>query len=127
MTVNGNGRNILIGGSGANTLNSRAATGENLLIGGSVSFDTTLAALNSLMAEWSRAGVPFATRIKHLNGTLAGGLNGTYKLITAVTGQTVTADSGSTLMGSSSGTGDTWFIANETFTVPKTGDQKDPA
>ena len=62
LTVHGGGRNILIGGPGANTLNSSAATGENLLIGGSVNFDTNVAALNSLMAEWSRTGASLATR-----------------------------------------------------------------
>ena len=59
LTVHGRGRNILIGGPGdLNTLNSSGATGENLLIGGSVpTFDTNVAALNSLMAEWSRTGL----------------------------------------------------------------------
>jgi len=83
---------------------------------------TNLAALDSLMAEWSRAGVPFLTRIAHLKGTQAGGLNGIYKLTTT----TVTADGGgSTLTGNSSG-GDTWFIAPTTDTVAsKTGDVVD--
>ncbi len=126
LTVSGTGRNILIGGSGAsNTLDSSTATGENLLIAGKVTFNgsqTNLAALDSLMAEWSRAGVPFLTRIAHLKGTQAGGLNGIYKLTTT----TVTADGGgSTLTGNSSG-GDTWFIAPTTDTVAsKTGDVVD--
>ena len=124
LTVHGGGRNILIGGLGNNTLDSSAATGENLLIGGSVaSFDTNVAALNSLMAEWSRTGVSFDTRRAHLNGTLAGGLNGNYKLTTG----TVTADTSSTLKGNSSG-GNTWFIANETTGITeKSGDVVDAA
>jgi len=128
LTVRGTGRNILIGGAGTGThLNSSAATGENLLIGGIVSFDTNLAALNSLMAEWSRTGVSFATRVAHLNGTLAGGLNGSYKLITSGSGQTVSNDSGtSTLTGDPTLTdGATWFIASIADTVHKKTGTKD--
>jgi hypothetical protein len=32
------------------------------------------------MAEWNRTGVDYATRIGHLNGSLSGGLNGSYFL-----------------------------------------------
>ena len=32
------------------------------------------------MAEWGRNDVTYATRVKHLNGSLSGGLNGAYRL-----------------------------------------------
>jgi hypothetical protein len=37
-------------------------------------------ALAFLMAEWSRTDVDYATRVGHLNGSLSGGLNGSYFL-----------------------------------------------
>ena len=69
------------------------------MIGGSYtqhSSDTvTLAALNSLMAEWDRTDVSLlTTKISHLEGAnhlgTAGGRNGSYDLYTG----TVTLDSG---------------------------------
>jgi hypothetical protein len=70
-------RDIVIGGNGADTLNGGA--GEDLMIAGSTSHDNSIAALNALMAEWSSTD-SYATRIAHLDGTLAGGRNGTRLL-----------------------------------------------
>ncbi len=39
-----------------------------------------MAALLAIMREWGRTDVDYATRIKHLNGSLSGGLNGAYFL-----------------------------------------------
>ncbi len=138
LTVHGAGRNILIGGDGADTLDSSAATGENLLIGGRVAFagnETNLAALESLMAEWSRTGVSFVNRCKHLTGELSGGLNGSYKLITSGVNQTVFGETDiyDTLKGNdTSGTGNTWFVAywpsdtnHDTVSGQKAGDRLD--
>ncbi|QEH33141.1 Serralysin B precursor [Aquisphaera giovannonii] len=115
LTVAGSGRNILIGGNGADTLNASTATGDNLLIGGRVAFsgsETNTSALTSLMTEWSRAGVDFTTRTKHLTGQLSGGLNGQYKLVFSGAGQTVFNDAAiDSLYGSQSGPGHTWFVA----------------
>jgi hypothetical protein len=49
------------------------------MIAGSTSHDNSIAAMNALMAEWSSTD-SYATRIAHLDGTLAGGRNGTRLL-----------------------------------------------
>jgi hypothetical protein len=71
----GVGRNILIAGAGAATLTG--GPDDDILVGGNTAYDTNLAALNALMAEWSRP-LPYATRVGHiLHG---GGLNGSAVL-----------------------------------------------
>jgi Ca2+-binding RTX toxin-like protein len=74
----GSGRDLLIGGLGADIL--RAGSGGALLIGGYTDYDANVPALLALMKEWSRTDVGYNTRVKHLNGTLGGGLNGSYRL-----------------------------------------------
>ena len=77
----GNGRDLLIGGLGADTLTG--GVGDDILIGGTSSHANDLAALNAIMAEWTRR--PTDARLSHyvarvtnlLNG---GGANGTTKL-----------------------------------------------
>jgi len=71
----------LIGGSGPSTL--RAGSGGDILIGGTTSYDNNVAALAAVLAEWSRTDIDYATRIGHLNGTISGGLNGSYLLNTS--------------------------------------------
>ena len=39
-------------------------------------------ALLAVMKEWGGTDANYDTRVKHLNGTLAGGLNGSYRLTT---------------------------------------------
>jgi hypothetical protein len=99
----GSGRNILIAGAGASTL--YGGTADDLLIAGTTSFDNNVAALAALRAEWSRTDADYSTRIAHLNGTLAGGLNTGY----LITGQTVTSNGGGNdLYGD---LGQDWFFA----------------
>jgi hypothetical protein len=74
----GSGRDLLIGGLGADTL--RAAFGGSILIGGTTDYDANVPALLALMKEWGRTDVAYSTRVKHLQGSLAGGLNGSYRL-----------------------------------------------
>jgi hypothetical protein len=74
----GSGRDLLIGGLGADTL--RAAYGGAMLIGGTTDYDANLPALLAIMKEWGRTDADYNTRLKHLQGTLAGGLNGSYRL-----------------------------------------------
>ncbi len=74
----GSGRNLLIGGTGADTI--AGGGGEDILIPGTTSFDTHLVALASLMKEWSRTDTNYATRVKRLNSSQTGGLNGSYRL-----------------------------------------------
>jgi len=74
----GSGRDLLIGGLGADTL--RAAYGGAILIGGTTDYDANLPALLAIMKEWGRTDANYTTRLKHLQGTLAGGLNGSFRL-----------------------------------------------
>ena len=65
---------IMIGGAGRDQLTGREL--GDLLIGGSTDHDADVAALQAIMAEWSRGDLGYADRIDHLRGTVAGGLNG---------------------------------------------------
>src|SRR5205807_682916 len=98
----GSGRDLLIGGLGADTL--RAGGGGAILIGGYTDYDANLPALLAIMKEWGRTDADYNTRVKHLNGTLAGGLNGSYRLTTTTVHDDNTADS---LFG---GVGMDWFF-----------------
>ncbi len=69
----GAGRNLLFGGAGADVL--RGGSGDDLLVGGATAHDNNVVALDALLAEWSRTDADYETRIAHLNGTQAGGLN----------------------------------------------------
>jgi hypothetical protein len=70
----GSGRDVLIGGGGPDVL--AAGSGGDLLIAGSTDYDNNLAALSAIAAEWDRTDADYRTRVAHLNGSLAGGLNG---------------------------------------------------
>ncbi len=99
----GSGRNILIAGAGASTL--YGGTADDLLIAGTTSFDTNVATLATLRAEWSRTDADYATRVAHLTGTVAGGINTGY----LIAGQTVTGNGGGNdLYGN---VGLDWFFA----------------
>lgn len=99
--IGGKGRDLLIGGGGSDQL--VAGPGDDILIGGGTAWDGSDAALCAIMDEWTRTDADYATRIAHLRGTLAGGLNGTYLL-----NSTTVLDDGSpdTLTG---GAGVDWF------------------
>ncbi|QDU30673.1 Bifunctional hemolysin/adenylate cyclase precursor [Anatilimnocola aggregata] len=71
------GRTLMIGGTGVDRL--VGGGNEDLLIDGTTSYDSNAAALLALLNEWNSAG-DYATRVANLNGTLTGGLNGTYRL-----------------------------------------------
>lgn len=73
ILLGGAGRDLLIGGQGKDTL--RGHGGQDILVGGTTIHDKDLAALIALMAEWGRRDASFDTRIHHLTGSLAGGLN----------------------------------------------------
>jgi uncharacterized repeat protein (TIGR01451 family) len=102
--IAGAGRNILIGGKGENTL--EGTQGENLLIGGYTTPDAHQAALDLLLAEWSRTDASYAMRVAHLRGTLPGGLNEIHTLSSATVVDNQHVDS---LMG---GLGEDWFFAH---------------
>ena len=72
--------------SGKDTLYGNAE--DDILIGGTTSFDNKLDALDAIMKEWSRNDT-YANRVGHLKGTIAGGLNGSYYLKADGTSRTV--------------------------------------
>jgi hypothetical protein len=107
LLVGALGRSILIGGGGGDVLIAR---GGAVLLGGSTPYDTDLAALDALMAEWSRTDVNYQARVNDLLGPgaggTAGGLNGPYYLDPA----NISSDGvKNTIIG---GTGADLFFAN---------------
>jgi Ca2+-binding RTX toxin-like protein len=74
----GSGRDLLFGGLGADTL--RGGGGDDLLVGSSTDYDANVPALLAVMKEWGRTDANYSTRVKHLQGSLSGGLNGSYRL-----------------------------------------------
>lgn len=100
----GSGRNLLIGGQGADTL--YAGSAGDILIGGATSYDADPTALAFVMAEWDRTDVDYATRVNHLNGSLGGGLNGSYLLNST----TITDDA--TIDVLNGGAGLVWYIGH---------------
>ena len=99
----GSGRDLLVGGLGADVLQGNA--GDDILVGGTTDYDSSLAALDAVMAEWGRTDADYTTRVKHLSGTLGGGLNSGLLL----TASTVHDDAaGDTLTG---GAGTDWYFA----------------
>src|SRR5262249_52478531 len=71
------GRDLLIGGRDSDLL--YADGGDDILIGGSTVHDNNTAALDAVMAEWSRRDIDAATRVRHLLGD-GDGANGDYLL-----------------------------------------------
>jgi hypothetical protein len=79
-----NGRNIIIGGGGADSIT--AGGGDNILIAGTTSYDQKQAALNAIFAEWT-SGDDLATRMNDISGGTPSGLdlNGGSVLVPAAT------------------------------------------
>jgi Ca2+-binding RTX toxin-like protein len=64
----GAGRDLLIAGALASTLNG--GEDEDILIAGTTDYDSNNVALEAILAEWTRAGADYATRVANLeNGT----------------------------------------------------------
>jgi hypothetical protein len=138
VLIGGTGRNLVIGGGGADSIRTVAAnTGDNILIGGTTSYDTNLAALSAIFAEWTRTDLSFADRFSDLfdgtNGAGATPLNVVNGQLVLLNGSTVHADtSPDTLTGggkgtSGTGTGRNWFFvdSDDTITNPMTGKSGD--
>ncbi|MBX3413332.1 MAG: trypsin-like serine protease [Pirellulales bacterium] len=77
--IGGAGRDVLIGGINDDVLEGGAD--EDLLIASAMFLDLDLGALLAIRDEWTSAN-DYATRIAHLTGAAAGGLNGEYILTT---------------------------------------------
>ncbi len=99
-----------------------AGVGDDIVIGGTTDYDLTstkmtydqkFVALEAIMAEWGRTDANYLTRVHHLDGSLSGGLNGSFLL----NGTTV-HDNGQvdTLFGAPSPALD-WFFADITDVI----------
>jgi hypothetical protein len=128
VLIGGTGRNIIIGGGGADTLSEVAAnTGDNILIAGTTSYDSdpTQVALNAVFAEWTNSQ-SFDVRYSNLkSGTT---VNGQYVILDKTTVHDDTADAATTLtLGgagtSGTGTGRNWVFldldGSDTITNPR--------
>jgi urease beta subunit len=104
LLIGGGGTGLLLGGAGADSISGGA--GGDLLIGGASSHDADLAFLLAIEAEWSRQDADYATRIGHLDGSLAGSLSGT-SLVTD--GSVIDDQAVDVLLG---GPGQDWFLAS---------------
>jgi hypothetical protein len=86
VLTGGTGRNIFIGGNGGDTLDASRSASDNLLIGGRTDFDTWLAALDAIWAEWTRADLGFRDRFSDL---LTGGNSAGVPALNVVDGQPI--------------------------------------
>lgn len=113
----GNGADILIGGGGANTLT--AGSGGDILIGGTTTYNTNIAALLALMAEWS-SGDSYSQRVDDLYGNGVAGQNGD----TYFSSQNVLSEKGSNrFIGGGSGPLDWFWISSiDTISNYRTGE-----
>lgn len=101
LLLGGSGRDLLIGGDGGDNLQGGA--GDDILVASRTDHDSSPAALEAIMAEWSSANA-YALRVDHIFGAVGGGLNGGMLLNAGTIHDDAAAD---TLLGN----GDTdWFI-----------------
>jgi len=115
----GGGRTIVIGGLGSDHL--EAGAGGALLIGGTTDFNTSgggtlaapnLAALDAILAEWSRTDESYLQRVANLSNSTVSSVSpdGSYTAGFYLNAATVHADgAGNVLEG---GSGLDWFFAN---------------
>jgi Ca2+-binding RTX toxin-like protein len=104
VLVGNAGRDLVIGGVGIDVLDGSA--GEDILMGGSTAGAESFSALEAITDEWSRTDSIFVNRVKHLKGTLSGGLNGSNKLTDGTVFEDAQADS------MTGGSGRDWFFTN---------------
>jgi phospholipase C len=102
---------ILISGQGPSTVTSN--NGSDILIAGTTAYDYNLAALEALLAEWSRNDISYQQKLTDLGGpnTVSGSKNGSYFL----NASTVSSNKAhNTLQGGGNGSMSAldWFFAN---------------
>jgi Ca2+-binding RTX toxin-like protein len=96
------GRDLLIGREGVDQLLGDA--GEDILIGNPTVLDANAAALEAVMAEWSRTDLAYGLRIQHLK--LGGGNNGAVVLNVAKVVEDAAPDF------ATGGTDSDWFLGS---------------
>ena len=69
---------MLIGGLGADYL--YGGSDDDILIGGTTSYDNNRTALDTVMLEWTRTNASYATRLARIRDGATGGLNGSFRL-----------------------------------------------
>jgi hypothetical protein len=84
------GRDLMIGRAGKDYLRGNGQ--DDILIGGSTAYDNNTAALDAIMAEWTRTDSGFSTRVGRLKSGVSDGLNTTYNLIADGSSRTVFDD-----------------------------------
>jgi Ca2+-binding RTX toxin-like protein len=126
VVVGGTGTNTIFGGAGRSVLIGGAGSGADhvtgggvdgsIVIGGSTSFDTNLAALQALLAEWQRTDIGYTQRIADLRNGVVDSNSQTDAL---VWGSTVLDNGGKDVLnGEPVGTSEPggpeldWFFAN---------------
>ncbi|MCE9643114.1 MAG: M10 family metallopeptidase C-terminal domain-containing protein [Candidatus Andersenbacteria bacterium] len=112
-TINGGaGKDIIIGGKGADTIVADSSSTGDIMIADETSYSNSstvnTSALSAIRTEWALTSTSYANRVAHIQGTLAGGLNGTYQLKTS----TLQADSDSDSMDGNSSSVKNWYILN---------------
>ena len=107
VLLGGVGRAVLIGGNGADVIGGSGT--DDVLISGVTAFDDNLLALTEIRNEWGSSAT-FANRVNHLNGNLAGGLNGDAILTTNSSARTVFDDNATDVLVGNGG--NDWFIFN---------------
>ena len=71
-----NGNDVIVGGAGKDNLHS--VLGNDLLVGGGLTFQNDVAAMTSILGEWTRTDRSFAARVSDLQH--GGGFNGANKI-----------------------------------------------
>jgi Ca2+-binding RTX toxin-like protein len=99
-------RDLLFGGLGADTLNGGAD--EDILFDGTNTFDSSIAALDALLAAWTNTTVIYATRVANLKSGNTG-VAGAPRITTTGTTPTVTADNAVDTLTGGAGELD-WFL-----------------
>jgi len=106
VLIGGTGRNLIIGGDGDDAI--IGGPSGDILIGDYTDYDTNIAALDAVMAEWA-SGDSYATRYGFITG--GGGLNGSSVLNTTTVHNDFAND---TMTG---GAGRNWFFASSGDTI----------
>jgi Ca2+-binding RTX toxin-like protein len=101
------GRNLIIGGGGKDTLTG--GSGGDILIGGRTAYDTNVAALDALLATWSRTDLSYNARVAALQSGVSY-LDSTGTHSAALTPSNVFDDAASDILNG--GSGQDWFFAH---------------
>ena len=114
-TINGGaGKDIIIGGKGADTIVADSSSTGDIMIADETSYSNSstvnTTALIAIRTEWTSSG-SYANRIAHIQGTLAGGLNGTYQFKAS----TLQKDTDSDTLNGNSSSIKNWYILDTTL------------